>query len=108
MEDLTLRFSGIIVKRRVFGFGVSLLWCWLRWQYFSNSPSWVRHFGLARSSTCSTVDGDQSKPHVAAGIFPGCRLGRYSGIVLAPATRPMHDMGLMLGLKGFVAAIMEA
>jgi branched-chain amino acid transport system permease protein len=33
-------------------------------------------------------------------------LGAISGIVLAPATRPSYDMGLMLGLKGFVAAIM--
>jgi len=33
-------------------------------------------------------------------------LGAVGGIVMAPATRPTYDMGLMLGLKGFVAAIM--
>jgi branched-chain amino acid transport system permease protein len=33
-------------------------------------------------------------------------LGAIGGIVLAPATRPTYDMGLILGLKGFVAAIM--
>jgi branched-chain amino acid transport system permease protein len=33
-------------------------------------------------------------------------LGAIGGTVLAPATRPTYDMGLMLGLKGFVAAIM--
>lgn len=33
-------------------------------------------------------------------------LGAIGGIVLAPATTPMYDMGLKLGLKGFVAAIM--
>jgi branched-chain amino acid transport system permease protein len=33
-------------------------------------------------------------------------LGAIGGIVLAPATRPTYDMGLVLGLKGFVAAIM--
>jgi len=33
-------------------------------------------------------------------------LGAIGGIVLAPATTPMYDMGLRLGLKGFVAAIM--
>jgi branched-chain amino acid transport system permease protein len=33
-------------------------------------------------------------------------LGAAGGIVLAPATRPTYDMGLILGLKGFVAAIM--
>jgi branched-chain amino acid transport system permease protein len=32
-------------------------------------------------------------------------LGAVGGIVLAPATTPMYDMGLKLGLKGFVAAI---
>jgi len=32
-------------------------------------------------------------------------LGAIAGIVLAPATSPIYDMGLRLGLKGFVAAI---
>lgn len=33
-------------------------------------------------------------------------LGAVGGIVLAPITAPIYDMGLRLGLKGFVAAIM--
>jgi branched-chain amino acid transport system permease protein len=33
-------------------------------------------------------------------------LGAVGGIVLGPVTRPIYDMGLMLGLRGFVAAIM--
>jgi branched-chain amino acid transport system permease protein len=33
-------------------------------------------------------------------------LGAIGGIVLAPATSPMYDMGLQPGLKGFVAAVM--
>ena len=33
-------------------------------------------------------------------------LGAIAGIVLAPATTPIYDMGLKPGLKGFVAAIM--
>lgn len=32
-------------------------------------------------------------------------LGAVAGIVLAPLTRPTYDMGLELGLKGFVAGI---
>jgi branched-chain amino acid transport system permease protein len=32
-------------------------------------------------------------------------LGAIGGIVLGPVTRPIYDMGLMLGLRGFVAAI---
>jgi branched-chain amino acid transport system permease protein len=33
-------------------------------------------------------------------------LGAIGGIVMSPVTRPSYDMGLMLGLRGFVAAIM--
>jgi branched-chain amino acid transport system permease protein len=33
-------------------------------------------------------------------------LGALGGIVMSPVTRPIYDMGLMLGLRGFVAAIM--
>jgi branched-chain amino acid transport system permease protein len=33
-------------------------------------------------------------------------LGAIGGIVMGPVTRPIYDMGLMLGLRGFVAAIM--
>jgi branched-chain amino acid transport system permease protein len=32
-------------------------------------------------------------------------LGAVGGIVMGPVTRPIYDMGLMLGLRGFVAAI---
>jgi branched-chain amino acid transport system permease protein len=32
-------------------------------------------------------------------------LGAIGGIVLGPVTRPIYDMGVMLGLRGFVAAI---
>ncbi|MGF1506247.1 MAG: branched-chain amino acid ABC transporter permease [Anaerolineae bacterium] len=32
-------------------------------------------------------------------------VGAIGGFVLAPATRPIYDMGLSLGLKGFIAAI---
>jgi len=32
-------------------------------------------------------------------------LGAVGGIVLGPVTRPIYDMGVMLGLRGFVAAI---
>ena len=33
-------------------------------------------------------------------------VGAIGGIVFGPATRPQYDMGLVFGLKGFVAAIM--
>lgn len=33
-------------------------------------------------------------------------LGAVAGIVVAPLTRPAYDMGLEIGLKGFVAAVM--
>ncbi len=33
-------------------------------------------------------------------------LGAIGGIVMGPVTRPVYDMGLMLGLRGFVAAIL--
>ncbi|MBN1887152.1 MAG: branched-chain amino acid ABC transporter permease [Thermoflexales bacterium] len=33
-------------------------------------------------------------------------LGAVGGIVMGPITRPTYDMGLMLGLRGFVAAIL--
>jgi len=33
-------------------------------------------------------------------------LGALAGIVIAPITYVTYDMGLMLGLKGFVAAVM--
>jgi branched-chain amino acid transport system permease protein len=32
-------------------------------------------------------------------------LGAVGGIVLGPVTRPIYDMGVILGLRGFVAAI---
>lgn len=41
---------------------------------------------------------------IAFGI--AAALGAIAGIVLAPLTKPVYDMGLTIGLKGFVAAAM--
>jgi len=107
MEDLTLRFGGLIVKAQS-------LWIW--------GTVAVVVAGLAfffdRTITGKALRACAINRRAAQlmGINPGrmsllafalaAALGAVGGMVMAPATRPTYDMGLMLGLKGFVAAIM--
>lgn len=107
MDDLTIRVGGLLVKSQS-------IWIW--------SVVTIVLIALALFFT-RTIIGKAFRacainPRAARlmGINPGrmsllafslaAALGAIGGIVMAPATRPSYDMGLMLGLKGFVAAIM--
>jgi len=107
MEDVSLRFAGLIVKAQS-------LWIWGTVALVLAALA----FFFERTITGKALRACTINRRAAQlmGINPtrmsllafslAAALGAVGGIVMAPATRPTYDMGLMLGLKGFVAAIM--
>jgi branched-chain amino acid transport system permease protein len=107
MEDASLRFGGVIVKAQS-------LWIWATVLLVLLAMAWF----FERTLLGKALRACAINRHAAQlmGISPSrmsllafslaAALGAIGGIVMAPATRPTYDMGLMLGLKGFVAAIM--
>ncbi|MBN1429978.1 MAG: branched-chain amino acid ABC transporter permease [Anaerolineae bacterium] len=107
LEDHIFRFGSVILQAQT-------LWIWgtlivvLVLLYF-----FLEHTIMGKALRACAVNQRGAQ---LVGINPGrmsmlsfalaAALGAIGGIVLGPVTRPIYDMGLMLGLKGFVAAIM--
>lgn len=107
LEDHIFRFGGVTLPAQT-------LWIWgtlivvLVLLYF-----FLEHTIMGKALRACAVNQRGAQ---LVGINPGrmslisfalaAALGAIGGIVMGPVTRPIYDMGLMLGLKGFVAAIM--
>jgi branched-chain amino acid transport system permease protein len=107
MEDLTLRFGGVIVRAQS-------LWIWgvvavvlLALAFFFERTIMGKALrACAVNRHAAQLMGINPSRMSLLAFSLAAALGAIGGIVMAPATRPTYDMGLMLGLKGFVAAIM--
>lgn len=107
MEDLTIRIGGLIIKAQSFWIWGTVAVVLVVLAYFFG------HTAMGKAFRACSINRRAAQ---LMGINPGrmsllafslaAALGAIGGMVLAPATRPTYDMGLMLGLKGFVAAIM--
>jgi branched-chain amino acid transport system permease protein len=107
MEDLTLRFGGIIIKGQSFWiWGVILLVLFLLAYFFDRTVTGKALRACAVNRRAAQLMGINPSRMSLLAFSLAAALGAIGGMVLAPATRPTYDMGLMLGLKGFVAAIM--
>jgi branched-chain amino acid transport system permease protein len=107
MEDIPLRFGGLIVKAQSF-------WIWgavavvlgaLAF-FFERTIMGKALRACAINRRAAQLMGINPSRMSLLAFSLAAALGAIGGMVMAPATRPMYDMGLMLGLKGFVAAIM--
>jgi branched-chain amino acid transport system permease protein len=107
MEDFTLRFGGLIVKAQSF-------WIWgtvavvlaVLFYFFERTVMGKALRACAVNRRAAQLMGISPSRMSLLAFALAAALGAVGGIVMAPTTRPTYDMGLMLGLKGFVAAIM--
>ena len=107
LEDFTFRFGGVIVKAQSF-------WIWgtvavvlaVVAYFFERTILGKALRACAVNRWAAQLMGIAPSRMSLLSFSLAAALGAIGGIVLAPATRPTYDMGLMLGLKGFVAAIM--
>ena len=107
MEDVTLRFGELIVKGQSFwiwgtvAVALAILAFFLEKTIVGKA---LRACAINRRG--AQLVGINPTRMSAIAFVLAAALGAIGGMVMAPATRPTYDMGLMLGLKGFVAAIM--
>jgi branched-chain amino acid transport system permease protein len=107
MGDHTFRFGGLIVKAQSF-------WIWgtvavvlvILAFFFERTIMGKALRACAVNRRAAQLMGINPSRMSLLAFSLAAALGAIGGMVMAPATRPTYDMGLMLGLKGFVAAIM--
>ncbi|RMG97456.1 MAG: branched-chain amino acid ABC transporter permease [Chloroflexi bacterium] len=105
--DKTIRVGGVVLKAQSF-------WIWgttavilvlLAW-FFDRTMLGKGLRACAINRQAARLMGISTHRMSMLSFALAAALGAIGGIVLAPVTRPIYDMGLRLGLKGFVAAIM--
>jgi branched-chain amino acid transport system permease protein len=107
ISDQTLRWAGLVIKAQTLWiWGVTALVLIVLAYFFERTL-------LGKAMRACAVN--RRGAHLV-GISPGwmsliafglaAAFGAIGGIVIAPIVRPTYDMGLSLGLKGFVAAIL--
>lgn len=105
--DKTFRVGGVIVKAQSF-------WIWgvtavvlAVLAYFFERTLWGKGLrACAVNRQAARLMGISPSRMSLLAFAMAAALGAIGGAVLAPVTRPIYDMGLTLGLKGFVAATM--
>ncbi|SNB74999.1 branched-chain amino acid ABC transporter permease [Thermoflexus hugenholtzii] len=107
LADPTLRFGALRIKAQslwIWGaLGVSLLALAL---FFGRTTLGKAMRACAVNRLAAQLMGIRVDAMSTLAFGLAAALGAMAGIVLGPATRPTYEMGLELGLKGFVAAIM--
>jgi branched-chain amino acid transport system permease protein len=107
MEDSLLRFGGLIVKAQsLWIWGTVVLVLAIMAIFFERTLMGKALRACAINRHAAQLMGISPSRMSLLAFALAAALGAIGGIVMAPATRPTYDMGLMLGLKGFVAAIM--
>jgi branched-chain amino acid transport system permease protein len=105
--DMRMSLGPLVVKgQALIIFGMSLALIVLLWQFFSRTlygralqATAVNRLG-ARLMGISTIGAGQATFAMAALI------GALSGLLIGPTTTVFYDSGFLIGLKGFVAAVM--
>ncbi len=107
MQDETLRYGTIIVKAQSFWiWGVTAVILAGLAYFFERTITGKGLRACAVNRQAAELMGISPSRMSALAFALAAALGAIGGIVMAPVTRPIYDMGLGLGLKGFVAAIM--
>lgn len=107
MEDVSLRVAGLTVKAQSFWiWGVVVLVLAALAFFFGRTITGKALRACTINRRAAQLMGINATRMSLLAFSLAAALGAIGGIVMAPAIRPTYDMGLMLGLKGFVAAIM--
>jgi branched-chain amino acid transport system permease protein len=106
LADQSFRFAGLLVKAQT-------LWIWsataamlvILALFFERTMVGKAMRACAVNRLAAQLMGIRVDTMSTLAFGIAAILGAVGGIVLGPVTRPTYDMGLDLGLKGFVAAI---
>jgi branched-chain amino acid transport system permease protein len=107
LEDRVYRFAGVTLQAQS-------LWIWgtlavvlvLLYVFLEHTLAGKALRACAVNRRAAQLVGINPSRMSLLSFGLAAALGAVGGIVMGPVTRPIYDMGLMLGLRGFVAAIL--
>jgi branched-chain amino acid transport system permease protein len=107
MADRLVEVAGITIPSQTFWiWGVAVVMLAFLALFFERTVTGKAMRACAVNRLAAQIMGIRVDRMATLAFGLAAVLGAVAGIVLSPATRPTYDMGLELGMKGFVAAIM--
>lgn len=97
--------GGVLVRQAMWAIGLSVVVVVGLFLFFSRSVPGAAVRACADNSFASRLLGISPRRMSLVAFTLSAGLGAVAGIVIAPITGATYDMGLSLGLKGFVAAV---
>ena len=85
--------------------GVTALVVLALWYFFSRTLSGKAMLATSVNQTAAQLVGINTSKVLFVSFALSAALGALGGILLTPVTMTSYDVGIMLGLKGFVAAV---
>ena len=86
--------------------GVSLAMVLLLWLFFNHSKLGRAFRAVSDNMTAARIVGIEPKRILALSFVLSAIAGAVGGILITPLTLTSYDVGVMLGVKGFSAAIL--
>ncbi len=107
MADKRFRFAGLVVKAQSFWiWGLMLVTLVLLTLFFERTLTGKAMRACMVNRRAARLVGIPPARMSMLAFALAAGIGALGGVAVAPVLRPAYDMGLTLGLKGFVAAIL--
>ena len=103
--DLHL-WGAVLPRQGLWVLGVALLASALLFLFFERTVAGTAFRAAVANRTAARLYGMRPERFAFWALVAAAGLGALAGIVLAPITNATYDMGLGLGLSGFVAAVL--
>ncbi|GAB4217387.1 MAG: branched-chain amino acid ABC transporter permease [Rhodoferax sp.] len=105
--DTPLRLGGAtLMPQSLWVLGVSALVMGGLWYFFNRTLYGKAMLATACNRTAARLVGIHTEGVLLASFAISAAIGALGGVLLTPITLTSYDVGIMLGLKGFVAAVL--
>ena len=105
-EDPILFLGAVVMPQSIWIFGITVAVVAILSLFFSRTRTGKAMRAVAASRRSAMLAGIPVNRMIALSFFLSGALGAVAGIILTPVTTISYDAGVMLGLKGFSAAIL--
>ncbi len=99
-------FNAVIIPQNLWVIGISIVTVIMLHIFFQKTITGKAMRAVANNKKAAQIVGININRIVFISFVIGGFLGALAGIIIAPITTTSYDVGFMLGLKGFAAAIL--
>jgi branched-chain amino acid transport system permease protein len=98
-------FGAVLMPQSLWVFGITALVVALLWYFFNRTREGKAMLATSFNRVAAQLVGINTNRVLLLSFAMSAGLGAIGGILITPITLTSYDVGIMFGLKGFVAAV---